>query len=158
MRERFDVEEEETTRRRVTSATYLHRDCGGYTTVSGFDFNRVADPFEFVPGTYCASCGRSPGLGSCEWAGSEGRTLRQWRAAMRQKAPASLAVFRWLLGPLLLAALGCGVGLLINRTEAVAAIVGAIVAPVFGSMYILGPLSRMIWSDFYLRARRSAAR
>src|SRR5438093_4430661 len=116
-----------------TSRVYVHPDCGGGTKVSGYDFYRVADPFEFVSSTYCAGCSRYVGLGSVKWEGRKD-SIRAWRRKMRAKAPLSLKLFRWVIAPVVCGLLGLLIGLVAadEKGKALAAIIGLVIGALFG--------------------------
>ena len=137
-----------------SSRVYLHPDCGGGTEVSGYDFYRVADPFEFVSSTYCASCSRYVGLGSVQWEGRKD-SIRAWRRKMRAKAPLSLKLFRWVIAPAVCGFLGLLIGLVAadEKGKALGAVIGLVIGALFGAWLLLAPVSWLIWKDFFRRAR-----
>jgi hypothetical protein len=149
-----DEDEEERPRRSKgppTSRPYLHEGCGG-TVVSGGDFTMLADPFQFVSSTYCCACSNFVSLHDVAWE-DDRRSIAEWRSTMRGRAPAGLKLFRWGLGPLAAGLVGLLIGLLFDQT-AVAIGVGFLVGLVIGVFFLVGPLSRAIWRDFYLRCLR----
>jgi hypothetical protein len=150
-----DEDEEEDRPRRSKRAPksrpYLHEGCGG-TVISDDDFTMLADPFQFVSSTYCCACSNFVSLNDVAWEGDR-RSIAEWRAAMRRRAPVGLKLFRWVLGPLAAGLVGLLIGLLFERSGAGAGI-GFLVGLVAGVFFIVGPLSRAIWRDFYLRCLR----
>lgn len=71
------------------SRSYVHKECGNSTVVSGIDFERLANPFTFVVNTYCASCDRDVSLSSVRW--SDGKqSISTCRRRLRAKAPANV--------------------------------------------------------------------
>src|SRR5206468_3899680 len=113
------------------------------------EFNRVADPFEFVSGTYCCGCGKYPGLGRVKWEGRKD-SIREWRRKWRAKAPVSLKLFRWVIAPAVCALLGMLIGFAADtKGNGVGPIVGFFGGALFGSSMLLAPLSWVIWKDFF---------
>ncbi len=73
----------------------------------------MSDPFLFCIGTYCASCRSYGGLGTFEWE-ETGETLSARRRRLRRACPGVIKVWGWLLGPLVCAGIGAGVGWLVR--------------------------------------------
>ena len=78
--------------------TYIHSGCGQATTISGFDFHRVANPFFMVMGsTVCVQCGPIP-LSEVRWEDT-GETLADYRRRIRRRI-----IWVWAFWPLMMAA------------------------------------------------------
>lgn len=134
---------------RIRRRAYVHRDCGGTTVVSGDDFARVANPFAFVSQTYCASCGSFAGLGRFTW-DDTGENLADFRRRMRQRAPASLKLWGWFLGPLLAASV-CGlVGYFCSaQLPLTGLLAGAVGGAAFFAAFLTPSMSQWFWGIDY---------
>ena len=123
--------------------TYIHEDCGCATTISGFDFHRVANPYFMVMGsTVCAQCG-PVSLGSVRWEDT-GESLAKYRSRLRSRIP-----WVWLFWPLLLAVGACagwsyGMANNPNRADMVWAGVGGGAAAGVVLAYFVVPIVSLI--------------
>ena len=88
--------------RRIDRRVYVHDECDGETIISGKDFERLANPFQFVSQAYCAACEKYTGLGRFYWANT-GESIRDYRQRLRRLAPVSLKVCCYVVAPLVLA-------------------------------------------------------
>ena len=137
--------------RKIDRRVYIHVDCDGETVISGFDFERVANPFAFVSQTYCAACENYAGLGRFCWADT-GENIRVYRRRMRRLAPLSLKLCCYVVAPLVGAALAAGVGYAIADERGKGALVGAITAILFVPILIT-PLVAWMWGIDYRQYR-----
>jgi hypothetical protein len=133
----------------VTSRVYVHEGCGGQTAISGDEFARVTNPFTFVSQTYCASCGGFARLGGFFWADT-GESVTHFRRRMHRRAPWSLKLGVWIVGPLLAAALCALIGYFCSpKLPAAGAIAGAVVGAFFFVAFLTPYVSRWLWGIDY---------
>src|SRR5262245_39389455 len=88
---------------------YVHRTCGTLTEVSGYDFQRLTNPFTMVPGTICVGCGRAVPIRQVEWADS-GENVAAYRRRLRAAMPLVRRLFFHGLGPTVGALVGYACG------------------------------------------------
>jgi hypothetical protein len=126
------------------SRPYVHKRCGEVTVVSGNDFRRLANPFDFVPQTYCVACEEMVGLDTVAW-DDTGETISRYRRRLRAAAPVSLKLFSWVICPLGGAALGAGAGWLFTTHRVTGAFIGAFVGLVVTPLFVTSLLLRWVW-------------
>jgi len=124
--------------------SYVHKGCGGATTVSGGDFTHICDPFWPCTATYCCGCSDFVPLDQVRWLDTN-ETVAKFRRRMRQQTPAFVAAWRYGLGFAIGAALGSGVGLLVtlpNRQQPNNLPAGLLIGGLVGGLiaYLLGTI------------------
>ena len=76
---------------------YIHDACGQVTVISGRHFPHLCNPFRFVMGTICASCGMPDSTKSFRWIDT-GETVSSYRRRRVGKHPIAL-LFTWIILP-----------------------------------------------------------
>ena len=108
------------------SRAYVHKECGGVTVISGFQFGRITNPFDVVPQTYCAGCEKYVSLKKVAWV-ETGEVIAAYRRRMRATAPAALRLLTSYLAMLIYTALGAAIGSLFPADKAPAWLIGGAV-------------------------------
>ncbi len=108
------------------SRPYIHDKCGQITVISGYQFKRITNPFEFILSqTYCAGCQKVVRLKTVAWADT-GETISRYRRRMWRTSPLAIRLLSWYIGPLAAAALGISLGMLFPGQKVPAPFVGGV--------------------------------
>lgn len=102
--------------------TYIHKQCGTATNVTGSDLTSVCNPFQLVMGTICANCATPSATWNFEWEDT-GENVSTYRRRGVMQMPL-LAILSWLVLP----AIGGGIG----------GLIGSNIKGAFGPMTDLG--------------------
>jgi hypothetical protein len=145
----------------VSERVYLHRQCGGFTQISGHDFLRLANPFAVAQETICCGCCRAVPIRQVEWADT-GENVAAYRKRLRAEMPLGRRLFFQVLGPVAGALVGflCGFAggvLMIGRVGnqwllapgIIGGLVGAVGGGFLGAPLLPAHLMRMVWGLDY---------
>ena len=88
-----------------TGRTYIHKECGGATTVTGSSLVGLCNPFEIVMGTMCVHCRIPDSTKHFVWEDT-GENVSKYRRRGVAQMPL-LALISWLVLPAIAAAI-CG--------------------------------------------------
>jgi hypothetical protein len=117
---------------------YIHKKCGQVTLITVGDFAGLCNPFQFVSGTVCASCGFPDSCSQFAWADTE-ELVSDYRSRLRQQAPSSLKVWNNVMSPLLGLVVGGFIGFLADpKNPATGSALGAGIG-VLAMLLFIGP-------------------
>jgi hypothetical protein len=145
-------ESDEDLRRRGESRVYVHDACGGGTRISGDDFARLTNPFCWVTSTLCRECEGFFKLRQFTW-DDTGEDLASYRRRLRRRAPLSLKLWGFVLGPLLGAGLCALIGVALAKDRIAGAIGGAAAGILIVPAFLIPYLSKWIWGIDYRRKK-----
>lgn len=99
-----------------SSRWYVHQKCGAETGVEGDDYERMANPLNFISRTYCTQCQSVFGVEEFVWKDTREKISDYNARVLGQVSDPTLFLCRFmhfgtLLSPLLGVALGCLIGL-----------------------------------------------
>jgi hypothetical protein len=127
--------------------TYRHLTCGEETWVSGDIFKNLSNPFLLCGGTHCSWCRLNGRLWAFEWSDT-GETISDRRARLWRECPAMVKVWGLLIGPILAAALGAGIGAAVTARP-LGAVDGALAGWVMCALVLPSQLAKRVWGcDF----------
>jgi hypothetical protein len=125
---------------------YFHRACGGSTTFSQDVAGRISgDPFNLLPGTFCARCRRFVGLWAVTWQGTR-ETLAAYRARLRRQMHPGKILLRLVGGPLAGVLLGAGVGALANPGARMLGVLAGVLVGLPLGYFVTGIAFQIGWS------------
>lgn len=73
---------------------YVHIRCGQPTQISGFEFERLCDPFDPATRTFCSSCGQMDDIQCFQWLDTT-ENLGAYRTRLRNSIPPAALAWRW---------------------------------------------------------------
>jgi hypothetical protein len=125
---------------------YYHAACGGYTEITGYDFERLVDPFDdYVRETHCAGCRNYVPIKFVRWADT-GEDIETYRQRLRNRATVLRLIWRNVI-PIIVGAVAFIGAILLDLDEEDALIIAGIIAA--ASWFF----TRWLWSVDYRREK-----